>query len=277
MNPASLLKKYGIRPRRRLGQNFLVSERALRQIIEAAELTSRDSVLEIGPGLGVLTEELVGLARCIVAVELDEALVRVLRERLGERANLTIHQGDVLELSHVELVRRCCGDAESYKAVANLPYYITSRVLRKLLEEEPRPKLIVVMVQREVAERAVASPPDMSLLAVSVQYYSVPRVVGIVRRGAFVPPPEVDSAILQLRTRAAPPFPDVPTEAYFRVVAAGFGQKRKRLANSLSANLGIEKSVVSSALDRSGINQQARAEQLSLEDWARICRELASG
>ncbi|MDQ3855124.1 MAG: 16S rRNA (adenine(1518)-N(6)/adenine(1519)-N(6))-dimethyltransferase, partial [Chloroflexota bacterium] len=152
--------------------------------------------------------------------------------------------------------------------------YITSHALRRLLELAPRPVLIVVMVQLEVARRSVAGPPDMSLLAVSVQYYSRPEIVGRVPAGAFVPRPQVDSAILRMRPHQAPLFPDVPTDEFFRVASAGFRQKRKTLANSLAANLSIPKEAATLALQAAGVDPSARAERLTLEQWAALCRAL---
>ena len=274
LSPGPLLRKYGIRPRHRLGQNFLTSPRALAAVVEAAKLRPDDAVLEVGPGLGVLTAELARRAGCVLAVELDDALVGVLRGELGGRENLHVEQGDILALRHAEALREHCGEVGRYKVVANLPYYITSHVLRKLLEEEPRPELIVVMVQEEVAERAAAGPGQMSLLALSVQLYSGPEIVERVPAGAFTPRPDVDSAVLRLRVRDRPLFPDLPPERFFSIAAAGFGQKRKNLLNSLSSSLRLEKPIVEEALRSAGIEPSARAQQLSLEDWARLCRTL---
>lgn len=273
LDPRPLLRKYNLRARHKLGQNFLVSPGALHAIVEAAELQPDDTVLEVGPGVGTLTAELARYAGCVVAVELDDTLVGVLRAELGHVPNLHVLRGDILKLQHAEVVRERCG-APPYKVVANLPYYITSQVLRKLLEEEPRPELVVVMVQKEVAERAVAGPGEMSLLALSVQMYAEPRIVERVPAGAFVPRPDVDSAVLRLRTRPEPLFPDLPLARFFEVAAAGFGQKRKTLLNSLSSNLEMEKAIVADALRQANIEPSARAQELRLEDWARLCTTL---
>lgn len=270
MDPRSLLKKYVVRPRQKLGQNFLVSPGALEAVLAAAELTPADAVLEIGAGTGVLTAELARRADRVVAVELDDSLVRLLDAELGHLSNLQLEHGDILRLLDSGFLQERFG-GQRYKVVANLPYYITSRLLRRLLEGEPSPELIVVMVQEEVAERAAASPPQMSLLAVSVQYYSYPSILSRVPAGAFVPRPEVDSAVLQLRLLDRSLFPEIPTDRFFRVVSAGFGQRRKGLANSLSSNLGIEKALVTRSLEAAGIAQLTRAQELSLEEWARVC------
>lgn len=335
-HPAALLKRYGLRPRRGLGQNFLASPGALAAVIEAAELAPDDAVLEIGPGLGVLTRALLGRSGCVVAVELDAALLEVLRRELGDDPNLYLVEGDILALDHPRLVREHCGrrvangrtlpspgeipphvgadlrvrprDAEGsptaaaapdagaatgagrsagaeasagteaqvrpYKVVANLPYYLTSHALRRLLEIEPRPELIVVMVQREVAERAVAGPGAMSLLALSVQLYAAPQIVARVPAGAFIPRPDVDSAVLRLRVRPLPLFPETPPSRLFAVAAAGFGQRRKSLLNALSSNLEIDKARIRRALESAEIEPGRRAQELALGDWARLCAAL---
>jgi 16S rRNA (adenine1518-N6/adenine1519-N6)-dimethyltransferase len=273
-DPRALLRRHGVRPRRSLGQNFLVSVPALEQIVAAAELDPSDRVLEIGPGVGTLTAELAARAGCVVAVELDETLVGVLRAELGRRDNLRIVHGDIVQLAHQELLARECGPGCRYKVVANLPYYITSHVLRKLLEEAPRPELIVVLVQAEVAARAAAEPGAMSLLALSAQLYAEPEIVARVPAEAFVPRPEVDSAVLRLRVRERALFPDVPPELFFRVASAGFGQKRKGLLNALSSNLALEKARVRAALAEAGIEPLTRAQQLDMEAWRRLCLTL---
>lgn len=274
MDPRALLRRYNIRPRHRLGQNFLTNSRALEATLEAAAVSKADCILEIGPGTGALTAELAAHAGCVVAVELDRELVMVLRAELGSLPNLQVLQGDILSLAPMEELAGRCRGCQSYKVVANLPYYITSHVLRRLLEAEPRAKSITVMVQKEVAQRAAASPPDMSLLGVSIQYYSVPRIVTTVPAEAFVPRPDVDSAVLHLDCRVTPLFPGIQTERYFRIVAAAFGQKRKNILNSLSSNLRLDKEIVARALDEARVDPTARAQTLTLEDWARICETL---
>lgn len=276
MDPHPLLRKYDIRPRRSLGQNFLVDPAALRSVVEAAELNPEDAVLEIGPGAGALTTELVERAGCVLAVELDPKLVALLQAELAGAHNLHVVQGDILKLAPTQELRVRCPCSPVLKVVANLPYYITSHALRRLMEAQPGPELIVTMVQKEVAQRAAASPPDMSLLAVAAQYYALPEVVAIVPAGAFTPQPEVDSAVLRLRMRAERPFPELPTETFFHVAAAGFGQKRKSLVNSLSSNLGIPKGEVAEALERAGAAPMARAQELSLEEWSRVCAALST-
>ncbi len=263
-----LVRRYRIDPKRSLGQNFLVERAYLDRIVAAADLTPADRVLEIGPGLGTLTERLAAQAGSVVAVELDDRLIDLLRDRLAVWPNLRIVHGDILRLAPASLL---AGSPQSedfaYKVVANLPYYITSAVLRHLLEAEQRPELAVVMVQKEVADRICAQPGDMSLLAVSVQFYAAPRLVQRVPAGAFYPPPKVDSAVLRLDVYPQPVVSDVPPARFFEIARAGFGQKRKQLANSLSAGLGRPKSEVAAALRAAGIDPARRAETLALSEW----------
>lgn len=273
IDPRDVLRRHGLRANKALGQNFLTDASALWAVLDAAELQPGDRVLEIGPGVGTLTVELAQRARCVLAIELDETLVGVLRVELGDRPNLHIAHGDILKVPYQRMLTDTCG-AGSYKVVANLPYYITSHVLRLLLEQEPKPELIVVMVQKEVAERATAGPGAMNLLGLSVQTFSQARLVAHVPAGSFVPQPEVDSAVLQLKVRPEPLFPEVSMERYFAIAAAGYGQKRKGLLNSLSSNLYLPKPVVHEALRAAGIEPLTRAQQLGLEEWARLCDTL---
>lgn len=273
IDPRDVLRRHGLRANKALGQNFLTDASALGAVLDAAELESEDRVLEIGPGAGTLTAELVQRAGCVLAIELDETLVGVVRMELGDRPNLHIAHGDILKVPYQRMLADACG-AGSYKVVANLPYYITSQVLRLLLEREPKPELIDVMVQKEVAERATAGPGAMSLLGLSVQTFSQAWLVAHVPAGSFVPQPEVDSAVLQLKVRPEPLFPEISMERYFAIAAAGFGQKRKGLLNSLSSNLHLSKPVVQEALRAAGIEPLTRAQQLGLEDWARLCDTL---
>lgn len=257
-----------------MGQNFLIDLTYAARIVDAAALTPRDTVLEIGPGPGVLTGRLADRAGCVVAVELDARLVAQLRADLAPRTNVTIVEGDILELALPDLVTSG-GGALPYKVVANLPYYITSHALRHILESVPQPQLCVLMVQKEVAERMVAPPGDLSLLGVSVQYYAEPELLFTVPAGAFRPAPKVESAVVRLVVRPQRLVADVAPEQYFRVVRAGFGQKRKQLANSLSAGLALPKEQAVSLLRASGIDPARRAETLALEEWGSLARRLA--
>lgn len=264
------LRRLGIDPKRSLGQNFLIDATHLDRIVAAAELTADDTVLEIGPGPGTLTARLAAQAGAVVAVELDDRLIGLLRAHFAAAPHVRIVHADILAVDPPALLP--VGTAE-YKVVANLPYYITSAVLRKLLEATPPPRLAVVMVQKEVAQRICAQPGDLSLLAVSVHYYAIPRMVHQVPAGAFYPRPQVDSAVLRLETRPAPAV-DVPAACFFRVVRAGFGQKRKQLGNSLAAGLGLSKATVIAALRAAGIDPARRAETLGLNEWGALCHAL---
>jgi 16S rRNA (adenine1518-N6/adenine1519-N6)-dimethyltransferase len=283
----ALVRRYGIDPKRSLGQNFLVDESHLDRIVAAADLTPGDVVLEIGPGVGTLTRRLAAQAGQVVAVELDDRLIELLRADFAGQPHVHIVHGDILELDLSTLLaaHRTGGTAgagapaiergANYKIVANLPYYITSLALRHILEATPPPTLAVVMVQKEVAERICAQPGDLSLLAVSVQFYAEPRIVQRVPAGAFYPAPKVDSAVLRLDVRPQPAVSTVPPDAFFRIVRAGFGQKRKQLANSLSAGLALSKAVVQAALLQAGIDPKRRAETLTLDEWGRLCSALS--
>lgn len=264
---AGLLRARGLRPRKGLGQNFLTDPVALGRIVAAADLGPADRVVEVGAGTGSLTHLLAERAGRVVALELDPGLVELLHERVAGLPNVEIVHGDVLKFS----TSRFAG--QGYKVVGNLPYYITSAILRHFLENVPRPQLMVVTVQREVAARIVAGPGDMSLLAVSVQLYGQPRIVARIPAGAFYPPPEVDSAVLRIEVSESPSLlreGGLEETAYFRVVRAGFSQKRKTLRNSLSAGLGLDPIDTQRFLEQVGIDPRARAETLSLEEWARV-------
>ncbi|MBL8055499.1 MAG: ribosomal RNA small subunit methyltransferase A [Anaerolineales bacterium] len=267
-----LLRRFDLRPKKSLGQNFLVDEAALAKVAAAAGLTAQDSVLEIGPGLGSLTRHLAEAAGRVVAVELDQGLLPALRFVLEPYTNVTILPGDILQLDPAAL-----GLGPAYKVAANIPYYITSAVIRHLLEASVRPAVIVLTVQREVAERICAEPGEMSLLAVSVQVYSRPQIAARVPAGAFYPRPEVDSAVVRLEVRPEPAVAGVDMDQFFRVVKAGFSQKRKQLRNALAGGLQLPPAAVEAALAPAGVDPQRRAETLSLAEWGVVARALPAG
>lgn len=271
IDPREALRRHGLRPTRRLGQNFLVDRRALRRIVEAAELEPADTVLEVGPGIGQLTRLLSERAGRVIAVEIDPRLVAALHEELAGCPNVEIVEGDILALDPGALV-----GGGPYKVVTNLPYYITSAAIRHLLEAQPPPTLLVLTVQSEVAERITARPGDMSLLSVSVQFYGRPRRIARIPAGAFYPPPKVNSAIVRIDVYPQPPV-QVPDRAYFfDVVRAGFGQRRKQLRNSLAAGLQLPTEQVEKALRLAGIDPKRRAQTLSLQEWAAASHELSA-
>jgi 16S rRNA (adenine1518-N6/adenine1519-N6)-dimethyltransferase len=272
LNPSrdlkSTLQRFGLRPQKGFGQNFLIDEFALDTILEAADLSPTDTVLEVGPGLGVLTKALAERAGSVIAVEIDRGMVAALGELLADHSNVRVVEGDALKIEPTELV-----GADQYKVVANLPYYITSRLLRHFFESQRPPTRLVVMVQQEVAERIVAPAGDLSLLAVSVQYYGVPRIVGRLPPSAFYPPPKVASAILAVDVLPRPAV-DVAPAQFFKVVSAGFDQPRKQLHNALPQKLWMQPGAASEALDAAGIDSSRRAQTLTLEEWATLAREL---
>jgi 16S rRNA (adenine1518-N6/adenine1519-N6)-dimethyltransferase len=273
VNVRKLLKEFDIQLRKSLGQNFLVDQRALERIVEAAELGPEDIVLEIGPGLGTLTRLLAAEAGRVVAVELDQRLIEVLKQTLADWPNVEIIHGDILELNPADLLERHMAGLQ-YKVVANLPYYITSAILRHLLTAEVKPRLMVVTVQLEVAQRITAEPGDMSLLAVSVQFYGRPRIVTRIKAGAFYPSPQVDSAVIRIDLHDHPIAEVDDAEGFFEVVRAGFAQRRKQLRNALAAESNLPASEVAQALIRAGVNPRRRAQTLSIEEWASVWREM---
>lgn len=274
----ALMAQYGLRPNKGLGQNFLVDESYLRRIAAAAELSPGDTVLEIGPGLGPLTALLLEASTHVTAVEVDRGFIPLLRDRFGAEPNFSLLHQDILQTELPDALVGADGMTPShYKCVANIPYYITSAVMRHLLESTLPPHLIVLLVQREVAQRIVAAPGDLSLLAVSVQLYGEPEIVATMPAGAFYPPPKVDSAILRIRPFAEPLVSAADRDAFFSVVRAGFGQKRKQLKNSLQAGLPHRAAQVPAALDAVGIDPRRRAETLSIEEWARLSAALHDG
>ena len=269
MDIRTLLRQYDLKPKRSLGQNFLADPGALDKIASAAELSRDDAVLEIGPGLGTLTAVLAQRARRVVAVEIDDRFLHPLTHILEPYANVDLVHGDILTLEPGELM-----GGEPYKVAANVPYYITAPILRHLVEAAARPALMVLTVQAEVAERLSARPDDMSLLAVSVQVYGQVQIVGRIKAGAFYPSPGVDSAVVRIDLRNPPPLDIADHAAFFKVVRAGFGQKRKQLKNTLSAVLGRPVSGVVAALESAGVDPSRRAETLSLAEWAAVVKAL---
>ncbi|MBN1145783.1 MAG: ribosomal RNA small subunit methyltransferase A [Anaerolineales bacterium] len=273
LDAPGLLQRYGLRPDKSLGQNFLLDEAALQKIVAAAKIQPGDAVLEIGPGLGGLTRWLALQARRVVAVELDAGLIPALEETLAPYSNVEVIQGDILALDLETLMGACAADIPlPYLVVANIPYYITSTLIRRLLEASYPPRRLVLTVQREVAERIVATTGKMSLLALSVQVYGSPMMIARIPPGAFLPPPKVDSAVVCIETYPQPrvPRPDLPL--LFRLAKAGFGQKRKTLRNALSGGMRWTPQQAQQALTQAGIDPMRRAETLSLQEWAALAQ-----
>ncbi|HEX6288531.1 MAG TPA: 16S rRNA (adenine(1518)-N(6)/adenine(1519)-N(6))-dimethyltransferase RsmA [Herpetosiphonaceae bacterium] len=269
------LNTLDLRPSKDLGQNFLVDPHVLQQIVDAAELSRDDTVIEVGPGLGVLTYELVQRAGRVMAIELDKRLAARLRGEFVGTPNLTVIQADVMKVDPAAVLGGARANPPVYKVVANLPYQITSAIIRHFLEVTPAPETLVIMVQWEVAQRIVARPPNMSVLAHSVQIYADAEIVTRVPAASFVPAPKVDSAVLRLRRRPQPLVVVDNVDALFRTIKAGFLQARKKLSNALPSGLAsmgikIEKDAALRVLTAAGIDPDRRAETLTLEDWARV-------
>jgi 16S rRNA (adenine1518-N6/adenine1519-N6)-dimethyltransferase len=265
LNLQALLKKYHIRPKKSLGQNFLADPNGLLKVINAAEISPTDTVLEIGAGLGSLTILLAQQSSSITAVELDSTLIPPLKEGLAGFENVKIIEGDVLELSPDMLMSQ-----PGYIVVANIPYYITSAIIRHLLGASNKPTRMIMTIQKEVAERIIARNGKHSLLSLSVHVFGKPELAGIIPSGCFFPAPDVDSAVIQIRL-----YPNalVPLEAmddFFKLAHAGFSQKRKTLRNSLSAGLQISTQAGEALLESAGVSSQRRAETLTIEEWQRL-------
>jgi 16S rRNA (adenine1518-N6/adenine1519-N6)-dimethyltransferase len=260
-----ILDLYGVKPNADLGQHFLFERKYLDQILETAEPLAGKKVIEIGPGMGVLTKDLSAAAKEVLAIELDPKMVEILKTFCIKCTNLTVKNLDVRNFDPTGI-----GD---YVIVANLPYYLTSFILRKFLEEKNKPKEMVLLVQKEVAERICATPNRMSVLSISIQFYSLPKLIGVVPREAFYPTPQVNSAIIKMTTYKTPLFNDVEPTKFFRLVKAGFGEKRKQIANSLLGFGPYEKDEIIEKLKKAEIDPERRAETLSLDEWHKLYKE----
>ena len=262
-----LLRRYRLSARKGLGQHFLVAEGIIPRLLEAACLSADDTVIEVGPGLGFLTRELAQKAGRVHAVELDARLAELLEAELTGFTNVSVLNADILEVD----VKKLTG-VRPYKVVANLPYYITSPILRYFLENEARPELMVVMVQKEVAEVIAAPPGRRSLLTAGVLFYGRPEIVTTVPASAFHPAPEVDSVVLKITAHPEPLLPTASAGSFFTLVRAGFSANRKQIANSLAKGLGLPKADVTALLGKAGINPSRRAETLEMEEWRALWR-----
>ncbi len=265
LDAQALLRRYHLHAHKGLGQNFLQDPQALEKIVSAAEIQAGDTVLEIGPGLGSLTRYLAVAAKEVIAVELDENLIEPLKAVLSPYQNVQIIRGDILELAPGELIF-----TDGYLVVANIPYYITSAVIRHLLESGSKPRRIVLTIQKEVAQRICARPGDLSLLALSVQVYGAPRIAAQIPAGAFFPAPKVDSAVLVVDIFPTPLIREELLRPFFKLVKAGFSQKRKTLRNSLSSGLHISPIQSAELLSGANIDPRRRAETLSIQEWERL-------
>jgi 16S rRNA (adenine1518-N6/adenine1519-N6)-dimethyltransferase len=267
-----ICRLFEIKPTRSKGQNFLINEKIYDDIIQAADLKPDDTVLEVGPGLGFLTMKLVKQVKKVIAVELDDRLADYLQTGVKslDIENVTVINEDILKFN----LRKLAG--QKYKVVANLPYNITSILLRQFLDSQNGPESLILMLQKEVAERICARPPEMSILAVSVQYYGEPKIIRIVKAGNFWPEPEVDSAIIRIDTYStADRQTPESNKLFFRLVRMGFSAKRKMLKNNLAAGLKIEAKIILDILSRLQFDPKIRAEELSLSAWRKLFAALA--
>jgi 16S rRNA (adenine1518-N6/adenine1519-N6)-dimethyltransferase len=266
-HPKQILSRYGIDPKKSLGQNFLVDNSILTGIVEAASLTDSDEVLEVGPGLGDLTRLLASASKRVVGVEIDGRFIPILETRLVGWQNVQIIQGNILDVVPGEIFQG------NYKVVGNLPYYITGQLFRKFLSFEIKPSLLLFTVQKEVAQRITAGPGKMSLLALIVQFYSKVKLVRTIKAGTFCPRPNVDSAIIRLDVFESSPLSTKDEARFIKLAKVGFSHKRKQLQKNLR-QLGFSNAELSSFLSRAGIDGTRRAESLSLEEWLLLYQTL---
>lgn len=267
-----LLRQSGLKAKKRLGQHFLIDRSVLETILRAAKLLPEDVVVEVGPGLGVLTAALAREAGKVIAVELDSELTVLLKEKLSSQANAEVVNADILKVDLSQLL----GRSTQYKVVANLPYYITSPILRYFMENPLKPSLMVMMLQKEVAEAIVARSGKMSILAVSLQVYSKPEIIARVPANSFYPRPKVDSAIVRFDVLPEPAVKVADMAGFFDVVRRGFSSPRKQLRNSLANGYGVKPAEVDPLFEHAGIDSRRRAETLSLEEWAGLYRAVVA-
>ncbi len=268
----SLLHRLGTRAKKGLGQHFLIDRGVVEKIVSAAELVPSDTVIEVGPGLGILTGELVKRAGNVTAIEVDPKLASALQKRLFKSAGLTVINADVLQVDPLELIDR----KRRYKVVANLPYYIAAPILRHFLEVSLKPSLMVFMVQKEVGQSIAAAPGDMSILSISVQLYGKPTIVDYVPAQSFYPQPKVDSAIVRIDVYSKTAVDVKDTADFFEIVKAGFSAPRKQIRNSLALGLRLTSAETGELLQKASIKSQRRPETLSLEEWANLHRAFSS-
>jgi 16S rRNA (adenine1518-N6/adenine1519-N6)-dimethyltransferase len=272
------------KPKKSLGQNFLRDEQVLQKIITVAELNSEDFVIEIGPGEGVLTEQLAKHTKKVIAIELDDRLIPVLNEKFKNTANVEIVHADILNINLPELLGHWVSKGTpsvpisapilNYKLVANIPYYITSPIIRLFLEQVIQPKEIILMVQKEVAKRIVATAGQMSLLSVAIQYYAEVKILFEVSKDSFFPIPKVDSAIIKITPIRK--FNKITDKKFFRVVKAGFSAKRKTLPNNLGNSLQLDKKDICEKLKTLSLHENVRAQELTIVDWKKVSELILS-
>ena len=269
-SPKTLLDSYGIFPKKSLGQNFMHDPQALEKIVACAGLAPEDAVVEVGAGAGALTEKLSERARDVYAIEIDRRLQPLLEARFDDTPNVFLIFNDILKTD----IRALVGN-QNYIVAANAPYYISSAILWHFLESDHPPLRMVLTMQYEVAERIIAKDDNMNLLAVALQYYGEPRLVGKLSPAVFWPRPNIHSAIVQIKPHASAPIEAPSPSAFFTVVKAGFSLKRKQLKNALASGLRIKAGCAAELLQAADIDPKRRAETLTLQEWARLCRIVA--
>lgn len=270
-----IMEKHGFRFSKSLGQNFLIDGNVIDKIIEGSNIGADDGIIEVGPGIGTLTQKLCESAGKVIAIELDNSLLSILEETLGDYNNVEVIHGDVLKVDLKQLIKEKLEDRK-IKVVANLPYYITTPIIMKLLEENLDIDKIVVMVQKEVAFRMKAMPggKDYGALSVAVQYYSEPKIIVDVPKNVFMPRPNVDSAVIMLDVYKEPLIKVKDQKLFFNVVKAAFGKRRKTLLNALASGIELKKEEIITALERSGIDPIRRGETLDITEFARLADEI---
>ncbi len=259
------LKKYNVKLSKKLGQNFLIDKSAAKKLIQAADFKKQDIVLEIGPGIGTLTQEIASEVKKIIAVEKDEKMCQILRETLKDFNNIEIINADILFYKPPTI---------NYKLISNLPFYLTAVVIRKFLEEKKVPKEMILIVQKEVGQRITSKPPHMNLLAVSVQFYAESKIIDYISKKSFWPQPEVDAAIIKLSGCARGETRKVNPGRFFKIVKAGFSHPRKTILNNFKKELKLEKEEIQEWLAKNNINSSQRPESLSLQDWLNLTKTL---
>jgi len=260
-----ILKKYNLAPNKKLGQSFLIDNNIVDKVIKTADISEQDTILEIGTGLGTLTKELAKKAKKVITIEKDKGIIEILKKILKDYENIEIIHGDILKTTKL--------DIKDYKIVSNLPYYITSPVIRMFLESDNQPQEMILIIQKEVAQRICAKQTRMNLLAISVQFYSQPKIIHYISKNCFWPRPKVDSAIIRISNIKKP---ETDPKKFFKLVKAGFSSPRKQLANNLE-KLGISREEIKNTLTQCDLSHQARAENLSIEDWKFIAENLPYG
>jgi 16S rRNA (adenine1518-N6/adenine1519-N6)-dimethyltransferase len=257
----NILEKFNIKPKKNLGQNFLIDNNILQKIVDEANIKKSDTILEVGPGIGTLTQELANKANQVIAVEKDETMCKILKENLKDFKNIKIINEDILKFKNKE---------KKYKVIANIPYYLTSPLIRKFLEEGNQPEEIILMIQKEVAQRICAKAPNINLLAISVQFYAESKIIFNVSKNCFWPIPRVDSAIIKITPNKVSY--KIDSNLFFKIVKAGFSQPRKQLGGNLSKTLKIEKEKINKILLENNLKPTQRAETLTIEDWKKLSK-----